>query len=182
MKKIRVAALLLLMILGAQAHADEASHRQSAEQLLKAMGLQETTMAGVNAMFDVQLQLNPMLLPYRDVFQQWAQSFLTWDAIGQQLTDLYAATFTEQELREMTAFYASPTGRKAREKMGDLAREGAEIGMKLAREHQSELQEMIRQRAQELQRVAPGGESGTAPEPVTPQAGAQRPGEQRSAE
>lgn len=146
--------LLLLLGLGSQAQADEVSHRQSAEQLLKTMTVEDATMAGVDAMFEVQLQQNPMFLPYRDVFKKWVESFLNWDAIGPQLTDLYAATFTEQELRDMTAFYASPTGQKALQKMGDLARAGAAIGMELGKQHQPELQEMIRQRAQELQQAA----------------------------
>jgi len=127
------------------------------------MNIEQTTMAGVNAMFELQLQQNPMLLPYRDVFQEWAKSFLTWDAMAPQVVDLYVANFTETELREMTAFYQSPTGQKALTKMEHLFRESAAIGQKLAQQHEAELQAMLHQRATELQQTSKPDEAGSAP-------------------
>lgn len=158
----RLMVLLLLTSFASYLSADETSHRQSAEELVRAMNIEQTAMAGVNAMFELQIQQNPMLLPYRDVFQDWAKSFLSWEALAPQVIDVYAANFTEEELREMTAFYRSPTGQKALTKMEGLFRECAEIGQKLAERHQGELQEMIRQRAKELQRTTPG-EANSAP-------------------
>ena len=89
---------------------------------------------------------------------------MNWDAIGPQMAELYAAKFTEDELSEMTSFYKSPTGQKALRTLGDMVNQGAEIGRRLAEEHQSELGEMLRQRAQELERAGKAGESSAAPD------------------
>ena len=159
----RLIVLLLLTSFASGLHANEASHRQSAEELVRAMDLERTTLVGVNTMLELQVQQNPMLLPYRDVFQEWAGSFLSWDAMGPQVVDLYVATFTEAELREMTAFYQSPTGQKTLAKMEDLFRQSAEIGRKLAEQHQDELKEMIRQRATELQQTSKPDEASSTP-------------------
>ena len=63
----------------------------------------------------------------------------------------------------MTAFYQSPTGQKTLAKMEDLFRQSAEIGRKLAEQHQDELKEMIRQRATELQQTSKPDEASSTP-------------------
>ena len=88
----RLIVLLLLTSFASGLDANEASHRQSAEELVRAMELERTTLVGVNTMLELQVQQNPMLLPYRDVFQEWAGSFLSWDAMGPQVVELYVAT------------------------------------------------------------------------------------------
>ena len=162
---IRPLLIASLTLLGTVpcAYADEASRLKSAEELLKVMNVEETTLTGVNAMIEVQVQQNPMLLPYRDVFQAWAKSFLNWDALGPQMAELYAAHFTEDELSQITAFYRSPAGQKSLQTLGDLMNQGAEIGRKLAEEHQPELREMIRARAEELEAAGKAGQPGAAP-------------------
>ena len=60
-----------------------------------------------------------------------------------EMVRLYMEAFSEKELREITAFYKTPVGRKAIATMPELMRQGAEIGMKRTQEHAEELQEML---------------------------------------
>ncbi|MFZ1623396.1 MAG: DUF2059 domain-containing protein [Gammaproteobacteria bacterium] len=159
-------AIILPLILASMicaANADEASHRQSASDLLNAIDFETTVTAGVNAALEMQIQQNPTLLPYREVFQKWAKTFLNSEQLRPPMVELYVANFTESELREMTVFYATPTGKKALTKLGTIMQESMALGQRLGEEHQPELKEMIRNRASELEHAAPGVSSGAAP-------------------
>ncbi len=149
--------LMILLVLGlaplAVWGAEPESHRQAAAELLNTMDLEKIMMAGANAMLDAQVHSNPALAPYLDVLQGWVAKYLTKDAVGPKMTDLYMNAFTESELRELTAFYKTPTGRKALTTMPSLAQQGAQIGMEIAQKHTPELQEMIRARKEELEKA-----------------------------
>lgn len=127
---------------------------QSAEELLKVMHLEKVTMDGINAAFDLQIQNNPTLTPYRDVMHEWAGKYLTWDSFAPKIAALYAQTFTERELRELTAFYRTPTGQKALAEMANLFQKSAAIGQEIGQQHQKELQEMMRARAAQLEQAS----------------------------
>ena len=95
---------------------------------------------------------NPQLAPYEDVFRTWY-----WDAIASadlegKMIALYAETFSEQEIRDLTAFYRTPLGRKALEKMPELTRRGAEIATVAAEESQTELERRLEERHEEIER------------------------------
>ncbi|HZN53868.1 MAG TPA: DUF2059 domain-containing protein [Candidatus Polarisedimenticolaceae bacterium] len=127
------------------------SHRRAAEETLRTIDVEGSMRTGVSVMVDSMVEGNAMLAPYRSVVVKWAEKFMTWETIGPKLVDLYAETFTEAELRELTAFYRTPVGRKALAAMPDLARRGAEIGTQVARDHQKELEEMVQERAKQLE-------------------------------
>lgn len=150
--------VLGLSPVAAGAAAPGASHRQAARDFLQVIGGGKVMMAAANAMLDAQAQSNPKMAPYRDVVQKWLEKNFTWEAIEPRITDDYAEAFTEPELREMIAFYKTPTGQKALAKMPVLMQKGALIGMEIVKQHKGELQEMIRARQQELGATKPEGE------------------------
>jgi hypothetical protein len=125
--------------------------KSEATELLKSMNIEQTMSNVVDSMTDGMIQQNPVLGPYRAVLRQWAAGFMNWDNFGPPLVNLYATSFTEAELRDLTTFYKSPTGRKAITLLPQLTRSGMEIGVHLAKQHQSELEQMIKDRARELQ-------------------------------
>ena len=129
------------------------SHREAAIELLKLMDVERQMMGGASAMADAMVQQNPALSGYRDVLLEWAGSFMTWEVFGPQLVTMYADAFGESELREMTAFYRTPTGQKALRLQPELMSRGAQIGATEAQAHQHELQRMLEQRAAELQKA-----------------------------
>jgi hypothetical protein len=124
------------------------------------MDLERTMMAGATAMIDLQVQQNATLGPFRDVMLKWAGKFMTWGAVSGPLTDLYTQTFTESELKEMTAFYKTPTGRKTLTEMPSLMQKSAALGAELAKAHTPELEQMIRDRAEEIQKATEKPDSG----------------------
>lgn len=65
------------------------------------------------------------------------------DGLLERMVPLYAKTFTHQEIRDMLAFYESPTGRKAAASLPGLMREGQKIGEDLARQMLPELKRRL---------------------------------------
>jgi len=123
----------------------------AAGELLKALDMRQVLEGAMAVSFDTQLKANPALEPYRDVMLQWAKTYITWEAFEPKLLQLYAQSFTVEEMHDMIAFYTTPSGRKALTMLPELMQKGAEIGAGLAAEHQAELATMIEKRRAELE-------------------------------
>src|SRR5262245_40809816 len=130
-----------------------ASERDAAAAVLRAMGLERTMMAGATSMVDLQIQQNPALGPYREVMLKWVEKYMTWDAVAPALIDLYAEAFTESELKDLLKFYKTPTGQKALTELPVLMQKGAALGVEIAKKHAPELEQMIRERADEIDKA-----------------------------
>lgn len=141
--------LLLSGIGGSQALAS--SHDQAVLDLLRLMGLERSMMGGATAMVDAQIQANPAIAPYRDVMLEWIGKYFTWDAMVPEVSRIYKEAFTEPELREMIAFYQTPTGQKALARMPELMQKGASVGVTLAQKHSGELEKMVQERKKQLE-------------------------------
>lgn len=123
--------IISLTLFAALAAADEASKRQKIEQLL----VLTNSASMMDQMFD---QLRGAIAQQRDMLNLSKEdsremtneietvSFamlrerLSWDKLRPKFIDLYAVTFTEEEVEGMVAFYRSPAGKAAIEKMPKL--------------------------------------------------------------
>lgn len=153
MKTFLCTCVALALFLGHGALADtdvSASHRQAALDLIDLMGLEKQMMGGATAMVDAMSSQNPSLMPYRDVILEWSESIMTWEIFGPKMIDIYAGAFSESELRDLIAFYNTPTGKKAVSIMPELMQQGAQLGANEAQKHIPRLQEMIEARKAEL--------------------------------
>jgi hypothetical protein len=154
MKRLMLMCLLALGLSSLAAWGAEVdSHRQAARELLRTIGGGKVMMTAANTMLDAQVQSNPKMAPYRDVVQKWLEKYFVWETIEPRIADDYAEAFTEPELREMIAFYKTPTGKKTLATMPALMQKGALIGMEILQQHKGELQEMIRARQEELKKT-----------------------------
>ncbi len=131
-----------------------ASHEQAALELLELMGAEDQMLQGANMMIDVMTSQSPGLAQYRDVLTEWSTSVMRWEVFGPKMVAIYTDAFTEVELRELAAFYRTPTGMKAIRAIPELMQKGAEIGAMEAQLHMPRLQEMIQVRRAELEAAA----------------------------
>ncbi|HET7461630.1 MAG TPA: DUF2059 domain-containing protein [Longimicrobium sp.] len=148
MKKILCAAAALVLALGAgPARAQpSAGQRAAATELLMAMHVPEVLDASVRQMLDEQIRAAPELQGVQDVMREFARRFVSWEALREQYVDIYASSFTEDELREMTDFYRSDVGQKLARATPRLMALGAELGQRAVQAHRAELEQMIRAR------------------------------------
>ena len=117
-----------------------------ADTLMRELHADTLIHAAMKNSFDAMIRQQPALAMYRDVFDAWAAKYLTWNQFGPPMMRVYAQEFTDDELRTLIGFYATPVGQKLALAQPDLMRRGAEVGRSLGEKYAPQLQEMIRER------------------------------------
>ncbi len=136
-------ALAALGILPNSLFADEKSHRKAAEDLLLAMQVDEQLRSSIDQSITLQIKVNPQLAQVKDVFNRFFAKHMSWEALKDDVISMYTESFTEPELKEITAFYRTPTGKKLVEKMPVLTAKGMQLGVSRVQANQGELRQMI---------------------------------------
>ena len=132
-----------LMLAPVVALGDEQSHRKAAENLLLAMEVDKSLPKVVEQVVETQVQKNPQLASQRDVLQRFLTAYLNWEIVKEETITAYTHEFTEPELQQLTAFYQTPLGKKANEKLPQLAFIAGQVGLKKAQAHEMELRQML---------------------------------------
>src|SRR5215510_2513167 len=131
---------------------DAQSHRKAAENLLIVMEVDKSLPKVVEQVVETQMQQNPQLAPQREVLQRFLTKYVNWESVKEDTITAYIQEFTEPELKKLTEFYKTPLGKKASEKMPQLAFIAGQLGLRQAQAHQAELRQML-----EDQKSKPGG-------------------------
>ncbi|HEX9945404.1 MAG TPA: DUF2059 domain-containing protein [Thermoanaerobaculia bacterium] len=159
--RIRAKAVLLLAmlfslssVLAAQPPTAGMSHEQAARELLDLVGGKDLAKTMSLAMVS-QFRSNPDLAPYEDVFAKWIEKVYSQGDFERELVRLYVESFTEDELRQLTAIYKTPVGHKALRKLPELMQKGMAVGQRIAQEHMPELESMLAARKKELEAKEP---------------------------
>ena len=121
---------------------------KAAAELMQVMHAEKSFRDAISASFDVQIQNNPAMAPYRGALQEFADKYVTWETMGPQLTATYTQVFTESELKDLITFYKSPTGQKLASQQATLAARGQAIALSVIQAHQGELADLIRKQQQ----------------------------------
>ena len=124
-----VAALALVLVASVPhaAAAQTAAQKESAAELLEVMKMDDAVRDATMMSVEMQVEANPALAPFRDVMSEFIDKYLTWEAMKPDLIQLYAESFSEQELRELIAFYRTPTGQKTIALLPELTRKGPRL-------------------------------------------------------
>ena len=87
-------------------------------------------------------------LEVKEAFKQWFTTEIKWEDIKPKMVEIYVQQFTEPELKDLYAFYQSPTGQKAIEKLPIVTKQGALIGSEYAQTKQQSLQAKLKEIAE----------------------------------
>ncbi|MDO7854332.1 DUF2059 domain-containing protein [Hymenobacter convexus] len=120
--------------------------RQAASELLGSIYTAESFMKIIDQMLAAQLQQRPELKAYEPEMRAFFSKYMSFETIRPDLAEAYAQKFSESELREVTKFYQSATGRKFASMMPQMMQAGMEIGQRRVTEHIPELQEAIQKK------------------------------------
>ena len=155
MFRLAVIGLPLLVLVGAAPKpAPVSPHEKAARELVKLVSGDEIARMGVEEMIR-EIRSDPEAAPYEDVFRAWYQKFFAENDAESEMVKLYMETFSEKELREITAFYKTPAGRKAISALPELMNQAAEAGMRQTEAHTAELYEMLEQARAEREDLLP---------------------------
>jgi uncharacterized protein len=134
-----------------RAAAPSASHLKTAAELLELVHVDRNTAETLDVVLKLQLRQQPNLEPYEHTLRAFVQKYMSWESLKGDYARIYADAFSEEELRQMIAFYRTPTGQKAVKMLPELMAKGAALGHSRVQENREELQRMIRSREKEIE-------------------------------
>ncbi len=155
-------ALLSGLAFAPGAMAEEASHRASAERFLKlanARGMTAPIYDQVTRLINAQfaqlggsLQYESVLRSYQQQAREVLDRELAWEAIRDELVELYLPLFSEEEFEHLIEFYQSPAGRKLMQHLPQLTRESMAVSNARVEERvEPRIQELLGQMAEEIE-------------------------------
>jgi len=140
MKILLGVILLLFVCFNTTVHADDASHRAAIQEMLALSNvdkIMEPMFAQVENIMEQQFysmnvseDQKPILKKYTQKIIDLMKAELSWDKLQNDFVEIYAKVYTEAEIKEIVAFYKSPTGRKVLDKMPQLMQESITISQK----------------------------------------------------
>ncbi len=138
---------LMLAPLSVNASDITASHRQAAQDFLEASGvrtsMRDTQQVLVSAMMQ-PLQKLPCIDDRAEAeLKDLVLNSVSYDTLKDEFVGIYAATFTEAELKELTAFNRSPLGQKALSEMPKLMQQSIAIGQQAAIDNEAAVRVII---------------------------------------
>jgi hypothetical protein len=164
--------LILILCLPLAARADEASHRAKAAQMVELLHtermVQQNTAAILKQVCDAanqEMGANPtpqnkiQLTAFENKASQLIDAQVGWKALQPGIVDLYAQTFSEQDLDAIIAFYKTPAGIALLDKMPSI---NDQI-VQLARSKLAILQPQINQALDDLRKSLTAVPSATMP-------------------
>jgi hypothetical protein len=131
-------ALLLAWLAPQTAGADAASHRAAVERLFTLTRLQQKIDESVQTVAALQLQQNPELARRRDAITVFLEQHIGWNALHEDLVQMYLQAFSEQELETINAFYSSPAGQKIITTLPQLVQQRNRLAMQRLQDNMAE--------------------------------------------
>ena len=121
------------------------------QDIFEVMKMKENSDRTIDQMPSMQVKQQPQLAAFQDVMTKFLPKYASFDATKEELMKLHRDTFSEEEIRERTAFYRTPIGQKAIAKLPALTAAASQMGMNHVQANMSELQQAIAKRQHQLQ-------------------------------
>ena len=157
--KIILNAITGLLLLGSyqlKAQTDTTkitrSHLLAARQLISATGMTDVrfTLMRNNSIKILSANIEEK---YREKFtaklSEFLDKYLPPNGFREDMAGIYAETFTESELNQLTAFYNSPLGKKITAALPELMQKGMALDQQIINSHGAELQSMMQDATKE---------------------------------
>ena len=123
--------------------AGDHSHRQEVETLFRLTQMEQKINESVLSVAQLQLQQDPGLAAKQDALLAFLEKYIGWNAVRNDLAEMYMQTFSEDELKAMNAFYITPTGQKVITIVPQLVQQRNQLSMQRLQENIGELRTAI---------------------------------------
>lgn len=143
MRKLRV--LLFFFLTAAALAAAPVSHRQAALEMMQASGVPEMLERAFAAQLETQFKALPELEKIRSQLTEFYRKAFAFKELEKDLCALYMKHYTADELRQITAFYRTPAGRKKARVDGVLSAELGTLFLRHSEKKFPELQKLLQQ-------------------------------------
>jgi hypothetical protein len=139
------ALVAVLLLVACPVGADEASHREAVVTLFRLTAMEQKIDTSVDDLLSLQLQQNPELAPNSVIVRDFLERTIGWNALQPELLVMYQAAFSEEELRQINAFYITPVGQKVLTRVPELVQERNRLAAQRLQEHIGELQQALQE-------------------------------------
>jgi uncharacterized protein len=136
-------AVVALLMAAAPVTRNDRTHRQAAEELFKVMSIDKQMENAMDQTMTMQIKMQPALVPYKGVMRKFFAKHISYAALKDDLIKIYTEEFTEEELRQVVAFYRTPAGKKLVEKSPALLGKCMQLSANRVTKHEDELKQMI---------------------------------------
>jgi hypothetical protein len=182
----RLSAVIFLAALGLLVKpvlADDASERVLAGKLIDMTNGKDTMRAGFNAVMNNVIEnMHQHGMPQEGVdeiratIDKWYDAEINFDDIRPKMVEIYVKDFTEDDLKQILAFYQSPVGQKAIKNLPTVMREGAMVAQEYTKAKipslNAELTPILEKYRDKMESASGSGgapdASGGAPAPAPP--------------
>lgn len=178
--------LLVLFAAAATCFADDASHRKVASDMIDLVNGPAALRTGIESALEPMVEElkthgapEGAIRELKEAVTDWANKEIVWDEIKPKLVEIYVRDFTEDELKQLLAFYKTPVGAKALKIMPNLFAEGARIGQEYAESKQESLNARLEKIADKYKDQLKGA---NAPADTAPEAATEKPAEKPAGE
>jgi hypothetical protein len=142
--------ILLAMCSISLAYASASEEVEVAEELLTVMDTEKQMLGGFEAMLPIVNQVASNLAldaieteELKSIYRDWFENDIDRSKMRREIAELYASKFTIAEMKEIIAFYGTEIGKKFIQISPELAKAGAQIGMREAQDKQALLVEKV---------------------------------------
>jgi hypothetical protein len=145
MRKLRtvIIALLFTSTFVSGAHADDKSYRATILEFFQVANMESVMQKSMDVMLTSQIRANPQLAPHEAKMRQFFNKYMSWKSLQDDFITIYQKAFTEDEFKQILAFYKTPVGKKTLQELPKLMEQGAQIGANRVQQHLPELRQMI---------------------------------------
>jgi uncharacterized protein len=144
-------AFTLTSVAGAQAPVLP-SHLRAADELIKVLHVEKSVNDAIDIMVKSFVQASPELGQFEDLLRAFLTKYMAWDALRGDYAQLYADTFSEDEIKQLMNFYRTPAGQKLIDSLPQIMKKASALGQAKVAGHLDELKAEVSKRAQELQK------------------------------
>ena len=140
---INTITTLLLFLGPASLYASDSSQRQQVETLFRLTQMEKKIQESVDSVVKLQLRQNPQLAEHEKTMHEFFNKYIGWNALKDELADMYMKKFSEQELTDINAFYITPVGQKVITVLPELVQQRNQLAMMRLQQNIGELQQII---------------------------------------
>ena len=161
MKRFTLGYIYVLFFLLALHRADAQQQRQLAEEILTLTNVAERTQAMFDNLKQMQIaQIDSMKLPpeahnlantYREKLSEIMSQEMSWAKVKDDYIKVYAEIFTVEELRDIVAFYKTPTGQAFIRKTPKLLEQSMQVAQRHLQNVAPKIQELRKQMIEEAE-------------------------------
>jgi uncharacterized protein len=161
-------SMMTLVMVGAYANAQEQSRKQLAEELMTLMNARqniEQSFAMIKQMVTSEIQkmappigqapAQEKLSAMMDKMMDLMAKEFSWDRLKDDYVDLYAEVYSEQELKDLIAFFKTPSGQALVKKQPELMQRSMEVNKKIISQVMPKIQALANEMEESAKSAAP---------------------------